>query len=139
MERKDRESWERDWTGTLDPGGVYNKHCILTKQSPHSPLTQHQSLANMSIPAKQKTLFLPAVQGVMTVQVNDVPKPGPDDLLIKIEAAALNPVDWKIIEIGLFLDKYPAVLGLDGAGTVVAVGTNVTDFKIGDRVYVADS
>jgi NADPH:quinone reductase-like Zn-dependent oxidoreductase len=48
--------------------------------------------------------------------------------------AALNPIDWKIVKEGYFIEKFPAVLGNDGAGVVEKVGEGVTDFAIGDRV-----
>ncbi|KAI0787307.1 GroES-like protein [Fomes fomentarius] len=88
----------------------------------------------MSTPTQQKALFLQEKQGSFAVSSSDVPKPGAGELLIKNEAAGLNPVDWKIQAFGLFVEKYPAILGLDAAGTVEAVGEGVTTFKKGDRV-----
>ena len=54
-----------------------------------------------------------------------------------MHAAGVNPVDAKIRKSGLFYPnaKLPAVLGCDGAGEIVAIGTDVTDFKIGDKVW----
>jgi NADPH:quinone reductase-like Zn-dependent oxidoreductase len=79
------------------------------------------------------------------VQISDVEKPVPNDneVLIKIRAASVNPLDWHfirgaphILRIGAGLRK-PKVtrLGVDLAGQVVAVGTNVTQFKPGDEVF----
>jgi NADPH:quinone reductase-like Zn-dependent oxidoreductase len=65
------------------------------------------------------------------------PEPGPDDLLVRLRAAGVNPVDWKIAS-GRFKDaphRFPMILGVDGAGIVEAVGGNVTSFKPGDEVY----
>jgi alcohol dehydrogenase len=61
-----------------------------------------------------------------------------DDVLIKVHAASINPIDLKIREgeFKLILPfKLPLILGCDLAGTVVEVGTNVTRFKAGDEVY----
>jgi len=70
--------------------------------------------------------------------LHDIPKyvPGPGEILIKVHAVGLNPVDWKIQKEGLFNEnmKFPAVLGLDIAGEVDETGDGVTDFKRGDRV-----
>ncbi|RPD60290.1 GroES-like protein [Lentinus tigrinus ALCF2SS1-7] len=89
-----------------------------------------------AIPTKQKALFLESKLGQFNVSTTDVPKPGPDDVLVKIEATALNPLDWKVQKYGLFVEVYPTVLGFDAAGRVVAVGENVTSFAVGDRVIV---
>lgn len=62
------------------------------------------------------------------------PKPGPKDLVIKNKAVAINPVDWKIQDSGYFVSNYPAILGTDVAGEVVELGSDVKDFKEGDRV-----
>lgn len=63
---------------------------------------------------------------------------GPNDLLISIKASGVNPVDWKVREGYLtesFPYKLPLILGWDAAGKVAAVGTDVTDFHVGDNVF----
>nr|VWO96014.1 Conserved virulence factor C [Ganoderma boninense] len=84
--------------------------------------------------SQQKALFLPSGGAPLVVQTTDIPKPKPGELLVKVEAAALNPIDWQIQAFGLFIEKYPCILGSDGAGTVVEAGEGVTSFAIGDRV-----
>lgn len=70
----------------------------------------------------------------------EVPKPTiqtPDDILIQVKAASVNPLDFKI-RMGYMQKMRPVQLpftpGLDAAGIVVAVGENVESFKIGDEV-----
>lgn len=63
------------------------------------------------------------------------PKPGPGDLLINVKAAGVNPADWKIVERGFAGWTFPKAIGLDAAGIVAAVGSGVTAFAPGDRVY----
>lgn len=66
------------------------------------------------------------------------PVPGPDEVLVEIEAAGLNLLDSKIRGGGfkpILPYKLPLVLGHDLAGTVVGVGANVRRFKPGDAVY----
>ncbi|KAJ6127982.1 alcohol dehydrogenase [Penicillium samsonianum] len=58
-----------------------------------------------------------------------------DEVGIKITATAVNPVDWKMRDYDAFLPAYPAILGSDAAGTIAAVGANVSGFEIGDRVF----
>lgn len=67
----------------------------------------------------------------------DLPKPTPErgELLIKIHAAGLNPVDYKMLASGHKNWIYPFIPGLDGAGVVEEVGEDVTDFSVGDRVF----
>ncbi|NEX21343.1 zinc-dependent alcohol dehydrogenase family protein [Thiorhodococcus mannitoliphagus] len=61
---------------------------------------------------------------------------GPDDILVKLCAAGVNPVDTKVRNNGPMLPAgLPAVLGCDGAGVVEAVGAEVTRFKPGDEVW----
>jgi zinc-binding alcohol dehydrogenase family protein len=69
----------------------------------------------------------------------ELPKPAPSgrDLLVRIEAVSVNPVDTKIRAPKPKVEKEPRVLGWDAAGTVEAVGSDVTKFKPGDEVYYA--
>lgn len=69
----------------------------------------------------------------------DLPKPSPygSDLLVEVKAVAVNPVDTKVRQRRASENDTPVVLGYDAAGTVVATGPDVTDFKVGDDVYYA--
>ncbi len=69
----------------------------------------------------------------------ELPKPAPAgrDLLVKVEAVAVNPTDTKRRRDPAKTDAQPRVLGFDAAGTVEAVGAGVTLFKPGDAVYYA--
>lgn len=64
------------------------------------------------------------------------PTPGPHDLLVKVKAVALNPVDTKIRKKEV-AGNPPRILGWDASGEVIAIGSEVTKFQIGDRVYYA--
>jgi NADPH:quinone reductase-like Zn-dependent oxidoreductase len=80
------------------------------------------------------------------LEIRDVKKPVPNDdqVLVKVRAASLNPLDWHYMEgtpyimramgTGLRKPKSPR-LGVDLAGQVEAVGKNVTEFKPGDEVF----
>jgi NADPH:quinone reductase len=65
-----------------------------------------------------------------------VPEPGPRDLLVRVEAVSVNPVDVKV-RASTDPDRGPKVLGWDAAGVVVAAGSDVTLFAPGDEVYYA--
>src|SRR6478609_5592109 len=78
---------------------------------------------------------------VRLVEIAD-PIPGPDEILIDIHAASLNPIDFKIAHGDLKrVSKYrlPRPFGFDASGVVTSVGTRVTRFKPGDAVYARAS
>ncbi|MBX9837982.1 MAG: zinc-binding alcohol dehydrogenase family protein [Silvanigrellaceae bacterium] len=65
------------------------------------------------------------------------PKLNPKDLLVKIEAVGLNPVDYKVASGLLNKPNELKTLGWDASGIIVELGTEVKNFKIGDHVYYA--
>ncbi|TFK87156.1 GroES-like protein [Polyporus arcularius HHB13444] len=82
----------------------------------------------------QKALLLPEKQGQWIVGETSVPRPGPKDVLVKVLAAALNPVDWKIQTYGVFITEFPWIPGVDAAGVVEEVGAEVTGRQKGDKI-----
>jgi NADPH2:quinone reductase len=66
-----------------------------------------------------------------------LPAPGEHDLLVRVEAVSVNPVDTKLRASPTTAAAGPRVLGFDAAGAVEAVGSAVTGFAPGDRVYYA--
>ncbi len=69
-----------------------------------------------------------------------VPEIGPGQVLVRVAATSVNPVDWKIRKLGLPLGPEmgpdtPAVLQGDVAGVVEAVGADVSAFAVGEEVY----
>lgn len=79
------------------------------------------------------------------LELREVPKPVPkdDEVLVKTFAAAVNSWDWDVLRgkpfivrlIGGPIKPRNTILGLDIAGRIEAVGKNVTDFKVGDKVF----
>ncbi len=74
----------------------------------------------------------------MRLEETSDPKPGPNELIVRIQAAGVNPVDT-YIRSGMYALKpqLPYTPGADAAGTVVGVGAGVRRFQPGDRVYTA--
>ncbi|KAI9463862.1 chaperonin 10-like protein [Boletus coccyginus] len=69
---------------------------------------------------------------------NEIPEPGPGEVLVRLEANALNPLDVVIQGSGFFeIEEYPAVLGEEGAGVVKKVGEGVTNLARGDKVFAS--
>ncbi|KAG2361282.1 chaperonin 10-like protein, partial [Suillus spraguei] len=84
---------------------------------------------------QQKTLFLFEKQGNFELGSRRISSPGAGELLVKIQSAALNPLEHKMKDTGMFLTHYPAVLGSDIAGIVEEIGEGVDNFRKGDRVF----
>ncbi len=65
------------------------------------------------------------------------PKPGKDEVLIKVFADAVNPLDWKISK-GLRKEKFPVrfplIPGWDGSGEIEEAGSDIKNFRKGDEV-----
>ncbi|KAJ3555188.1 hypothetical protein NP233_g12267 [Leucocoprinus birnbaumii] len=57
------------------------------------------------------------------------------EIIVKIHSSSVNGMDWKIPKYGIIISEYPAVLGYDVAGDVIAVGEGVTKFAVGDKVF----
>ena len=71
---------------------------------------------------------------VLEVVDTPVPEPAPTEVLVRVAAAGVNPVDWKVRARGGFLGDPPFTVGWDVAGTVEKLGAGVTRFAVGDRV-----
>ena len=78
---------------------------------------------SMAAPSSSKAIVQSA-QG-LALQTVTTPKPGPGEVLIKVHAAGVNPVDWK---------RKAEIPGFDAAGVIDSVGAGVTGFKQGDAV-----
>jgi NADPH:quinone reductase-like Zn-dependent oxidoreductase len=84
-----------------------------------------------------KAIRIDRFGGPETLALQDVPRPTPaaGELLVRVQAAAINPIDWKLRE-GLFRDlKLPFTPGGDFCGTVEEVGPGVTTYEKGDSVF----
>jgi NADPH2:quinone reductase len=86
-----------------------------------------------------KAILMTAAGDPDVLQLQDVPEPTiekPNQILVQLKAAGINPIDTKLRRRGTFFpDEMPAILGCDGAGIVRAVGAGVKQFKPGDEVY----
>lgn len=88
-----------------------------------------------------RAVLMTAVGGPEVLQLADLPEPelaSDRDVLVRLRAAGINPVDYKLRSDGTIGGALPAVLGWDGAGTVERVGAAVTRFSPGDEVYFCD-
>ena len=85
------------------------------------------------------TQYLPIndPQSLFDIELPKPAAPASRDLLVRVEAISVNPVDTKVRSPKPNVEKNPRVLGWDAAGVVEAVGSDVKRFKSGDEVYYA--
>lgn len=97
------------------------------------------SLLQKGTPVSQHSAaVLRAARAPLVVESVTTPVPRADEVLVRVRAVAVNPVDWVVQGTGSVTYRWlhhPAVLGSDVAGEVVAIGSDVTRFRVGDRVF----
>jgi NADPH:quinone reductase-like Zn-dependent oxidoreductase len=87
-----------------------------------------------------KAIVVHQYGGPEVLKFEEYPDPvaGPGEVLVRVAAASVNPIDFKR-RAGLTKDFYPltfpGLIGVDMAGTVVKIGSGVTDFSVGDQVF----
>ncbi len=84
-----------------------------------------------------KAMMITANGGPEVLTLRDIPVPviGMGRLLVKVQAVAVNPIDCKLRKSGAFGFGPESILGFDVAGTIEQMGSDVTDFAVGDAVY----
>jgi len=91
-----------------------------------------------SVKPTMKAIVIHEYGGPEVLKYEDIPRPEPkdDQLLIRVIAAGVNPVDG-MIRSGIFMGNraFPIILGGDAAGVVEKVGSKITKFKVGDPVF----
>jgi NADPH:quinone reductase-like Zn-dependent oxidoreductase len=94
-------------------------------------------------PAMMKAMVIHSYGGPEVLKYEDVPRPEPkdDEILIRVMAAGVNPVDGYIRQGNLakVMGAFPLILGMDIAGLVEKTGAKTTKFKAGDPVYAYSS
>ena len=85
-----------------------------------------------------RAVLMTAAGGPEVLRLAEVPEPqitGDHEVRVRLRAAGVNPVDYKLRAHGIIRGSLPAVLGWDGAGVVEAIGAAVTRVSPGDEVY----
>jgi NADPH:quinone reductase-like Zn-dependent oxidoreductase len=105
----------------------------------HTGATSEKKLASATSQT-MKAIRIHNYGGPEVLRYEDAPRPEPQagEVLVRVHAAGVNPIDWKVREghmKDLWPHKFPLILGWDVSGTVEEVGPGVSRFKIGDEVY----
>jgi NADPH:quinone reductase-like Zn-dependent oxidoreductase len=99
-------------------------------------------MITMTTTETMKAVRIHKFGGPDVLQFEDVPRPEPGthQVLVRIHAAGVNPVDWKIREGKLGKIPLPSIMGSDFSGEIEAIGPDVTEFRVGESVFgsVAD-
>ncbi len=86
-----------------------------------------------------KAILMTAAGDTLTLSYQDITEPSLSNatqVKVKLQAAGINPVDTKVRRHGVFYPlPLPTVLGCDGAGVIVEIGSAVKHFKVGDKVW----
>ncbi|KAL4456205.1 hypothetical protein ABPG74_014166 [Tetrahymena malaccensis] len=94
------------------------------------------------IPSYASAVGLISPQGELQLIHTPIKPLGPKDLLVRVEAVSINPVDYKVLQgenNKKFSEDNPTIVGFDASGVVVKVGTGCQLFKVGDQVFYAGS
>jgi NADPH:quinone reductase-like Zn-dependent oxidoreductase len=88
-------------------------------------------------PPTMRAIRQTTLGGPEVLELVDVPRPvpAPTEVLVRVTAAGVNPVDWKTRARGGFFGPPPFTVGWDVAGVVESLGVGVTRFEIGQRVF----
>lgn len=87
--------------------------------------------------ARMRAERIHAFGGAEVLHLEEVPRPepGPKEILVRVHAAAVNPVDWKFRQGLLGPQPLPSIVGNDFSGVVEAVGPGVEQFQVGQEVF----
>jgi NADPH:quinone reductase-like Zn-dependent oxidoreductase len=103
-------------------------------------ITKHTGVSLQTKSQTMKAIRIHNYGGPEVLKYEDAPRPEPGEgeVLIRVHAASVNPIDWKVRE-GHTKDfwphEFPLILGWDLSGVVEELGRGVSRFKIGDEVY----
>jgi NADPH:quinone reductase-like Zn-dependent oxidoreductase len=99
-----------------------------------TPSSLFRQKTSVRMPSNTAAWLTEAKKNPLEVKEAPTRTPNENEILVKNHAVAVNPIDCSVQTMAFFSIPYPAILGNEVAGEVVAVGPNVTRFKAGDRV-----
>src|ERR1700754_2181649 len=94
-------------------------------------------MTTMTTTETMKAVRIHKFGGPDVLQLEDAPRPEPGthQVLVRVHAAGVNPVDWKIREGKLGKIPLPSIMGSDFSGEIEALGPDVTEFRVGEMVF----
>jgi NADPH:quinone reductase-like Zn-dependent oxidoreductase len=103
-------------------------------------ITEHTGASLQAKSQTMKAIRIHRYGGSEVLKYEDAPRPKPQagEVLVRVHAAGVNPIDWKVREgemKDLWPHKFPLILGWDLSGVVEELGKGVSRFTVGDEVY----
>ena len=94
-------------------------------------------MSTMTTTETMKAVLIHAFGGPEVLRMEDIarPEPAAHEVLIRVHAAGVNPVDWKIREGAFGKIPLPCIMGSDFSGEIEALGPDVTEFRVGEPVF----
>jgi NADPH:quinone reductase-like Zn-dependent oxidoreductase len=124
-------------TGALGAVGSGGSAALFSSTS--ALAAPSSSNARTALPSMMRAVQFSKYGEASELKLVTIPRPSPRDneVLVRVHAAGINPVDWKVRngEAAALVSKLPATLGYDLAGEIVAVGRAVNTRKVGERVF----
>jgi NADPH:quinone reductase-like Zn-dependent oxidoreductase len=114
---------------TLFTSATIKNYDLVRPGSKHS-----NTMTLTSTTAQLQLLSVGGPLELVQVLKSSLPALTPTDILLRITVIALNPVDAKQYAYGIGIQSWPHILGIEGAGVIEAVGSDVHDLKVGDEV-----
>ncbi|KAM6490710.1 GroES (chaperonin 10)-like protein [Amanita muscaria] len=113
----------------------------MDASGPFNLILYHPNLHLIPAPSKERPLYCETQNLSLKSKPSTLPNLGisrigwcPGEILVKIKAVSLNPLDWKIQIFDFYVKSYPTIVGTDPAGDVEELGEGVTGVSVGDRV-----
>ena len=114
----------------------YRLRNFNTSKSFATILTTHRQLFTSTTAniMSNRAAFVESAKGQIIVRDAETVQPEAKEVLIKVQACAIQPADSKVAKLAIMPMEYPAVLGSPVAGIVEAIGADVTKVAVGDRI-----
>lgn len=126
-----------DW-GTATPRNTISLIQLDGKLEIERDMSTIEKRGECQLPTQQRALLLHGIrERFVLTERHAVPETRePNELVVKIQAIGLNPVDWKSVDYGFGIPQLPYVAGRDFAGTVVKAPSTDSHIQVGDVVRI---
>lgn len=134
----DVRSLKRSKISVKDSQDSLETESCRTKLGRESDCDFSKSFDEKVVAAKTNRALIVASKRQYDIVDEPFPAYNDDEVVISNYAVGLNPIDWKSVDYNFCLPEFPWITGREMAGVVEKVGSDVIDFKVGDRVWTSE-